>query len=492
MSRAPAKNFLFVFCDQLRGDALGALGALPPLRTPAMDALAARGAHFASCYTPNPVCVPAREAVITGRWGHCFGCMENGDTRPDARLPTFPRLLHEAGYATFSAGKQHFSPARAHRGYGRLELSEGQPAYRQDDEYLLYLRDQGFGHVTEPGGRRGADYYLPQESPLPDEVHMTPWTAARCAAFIRANYGRPFFCAAAFFKPHPPFDPPCSYWDRYPAESVGLPLLDDDDGAPVDDFLRSQNRSKNMDAPDESRVRAVRAAYYALVEQIDDGIALLVETLRDCGILEDTVIVISADHGELLGDHRTWGKRSFYEGSARVPLLVSWPAGGIEGHALAAPVSTLDVFPTLMDAAGLSAPPDLDGVSLLPYARGGAPPEREGVAAEYSKGRKLKLMWRWQDGDRSWKYIWLANGGREQLFDLTADPHERYNLAGADPERSRTAYQRLVAWCRKTDFSVALSPDGSLAALSFEPIPIGEVNRQRPAWPGRDPTFTAG
>ncbi|MDQ3703197.1 MAG: sulfatase-like hydrolase/transferase, partial [Chloroflexota bacterium] len=249
MSLAPAKSFLFVFCDQLRGDALGSLGALPPLRTPAMDALAARGARFASCYTPNPVCVPAREAVITGRWGHRFGCMENGGPRPDATLATFPRLLHEAGYATFSAGKQHFSPARAHRGYGRLELSEGQPAFRQDDDYLIYLRQHGFGDVTEPGGRRGRDYYRPQESPLPDELHMTPWTAARCAAFIRANFGRPFFCAAAFFKPHPPFDPPRSYWDRYPAETVELPLVEHDDGPPVDDFLRSQNRTKNMDAP---------------------------------------------------------------------------------------------------------------------------------------------------------------------------------------------------------------------------------------------------
>src|SRR5207249_8787202 len=168
-SRAnPRPNFLFVFCDQLRGDALGSLGTLPPLRTPAMDDLAARGVRFASCYTPNPVCVPAREAVITGRWAHRFGCLENGGARPDAGVPTFPRLLHEAGYVTFSAGKQHFRPLRDHRGYGRLLLSEGQPAFRQDDDYLLFLRDHGYGHVTTPGGRRGPYYYFPHESPLPD------------------------------------------------------------------------------------------------------------------------------------------------------------------------------------------------------------------------------------------------------------------------------------------------------------------------------------
>src|SRR5919198_2287572 len=133
--------------------------------------------------------------------------MENGGGRAGAAVPTFPRLLHEAGYATFAAGKQHFRPVRDHRGYGRLELSEGQPAFRQDDEYLLFLRDNGYGHVTEPGGPRGPYYYHPVESCLPDALHMTPWTAQRAAAFIRANRNRPFFCTAAFFKPHPPLDP---------------------------------------------------------------------------------------------------------------------------------------------------------------------------------------------------------------------------------------------------------------------------------------------
>lgn len=457
-----------------------------------MDALAAAGVRFSACYTPNPVCVPAREAVITGRWAHRYGCMENGDPRPDPSLPTFPRLLHEAGYATFSAGKQHFRPAREHRGYGRLELSEGQPAYRQDDEYLLFVRDHGFGHLTEPGGRRGRDYYLPQGSPLPDDLHMTPWTAARCAEFIRANRTRSFFCAAAFFKPHPPFDPPRSYWDRYPAESVRLPHVGQSDRPMLDNFLLCQNRSKNMDAPDEARVRAVRSAYYALVEQIDDGIALLVETLRACDLRENTVIVITADHGELLGDHGMWGKRSFYEGSVRVPLLVSWPAEGIMGHLLDAAVSTLDVFPTLLAAAGVPAPADLDGVSLLPYALGGAPPERPGVASEYGRGRKRKLMWRWPEVDSSWKYVWLANGGREQLFDLSADPHELHNLASADPDRCRAAHAQLVVWCRETDFRAALASNSRLAALPFAPIPLGKVNDQRPAWPAHDPTFAAG
>jgi len=490
-----------------------------------MDDLAARGVRFSAAYTPNPVCVPAREAVVTGRWGHRYSCLENGGAgephggavladgvrrtravggRASAAVPTFPRLLHESGYATFAAGKQHFRPVRDHRGYGRMELSEGQPAFRQDDEYLLFLRDRGYGYLTQPGGPRGPDYYVPHESVLPDDLHITAWNAQCCAAFIRANHNRPFFCTAGFFKPHPPFDPPRSYWDRYPAESVTLPHVGPADtapDAPLDNFLLSQNRGKNIDAPDEARTRSVRSAYYALVEQIDDGIALMLDTLRASGILDNTVVVVSADHGELLGDHRAWGKRSFYEGSACVPMLISWPVGLPSGVVRYAPISTLDLFPTFLSAAGVSVPeaPDfLDGLDLLPYARDGVLPDRPGVVSEYGQARRFKLMWRWHEPGlngqaraqaRAWKYVWLANGGREQLFDLTADPHELHNLAGSDSARCQQAHAHLADWCRATDFASALAPDGRLLSMPFEPIPLGEVNKQAPSWPARDPDF---
>jgi choline-sulfatase len=456
-----------------------------------MDALCAAGVRFPHAHTPNPVCVPAREAVVTGRWAHRINLLENGGPRSDHGVPTFPQLLLDSGYATFSAGKQHFRPPRSHRGYGRLHLSEGQPGFRQDDEYLLFVRDNGYGHLTEPGGLRGPSYYLPQYSPLPDHLHMTPWTAAECARFIRANRTRPFFAACAFFKPHPPFDPPRSYWDRYPPESVTLPHVGPEDSPPLDSFLLAQNRSKNVDAPNEARVRAIRSAYYALVEQIDDGIALLVETLRECGILENTCIVISADHGELLGDHLAWGKRSFYEGSVNVPLIMHWPTALPAGAIRETPVNTIDLFPTFLEAAGVSSPPNLDGLSLLPLAREGAPLERPGTAAEYGAERKRKLMWTWQEGDHHYKYTWLANGGREQLFDITTDPHELRNLAPVDSDRCARAHQHLVQWARTTSYRDALSHDDPtvLVSMPFEALPLGEVNKQAPVWPARDPDF---
>jgi arylsulfatase len=505
--RAPAErpNIVFIFADQWRGDALGHLGIHPPLRTPVVDALVAGGVRFGSCATPNPVCVPAREAVVTGRWGHRVpggGCLDNGGPRFRAGVPTFPRLLQEAGYVTHTAGKQHFQPVRDHRGYGRMELSEGQPAYRQDDDYLLSLRDAGYGSLTQPGGDRGPAYYLPQESPLAPEHHMTAWTAERCVAFIRANRNRPFLCTAAFFKPHPPFDPPRAYWDRYSPESVSLPLTErrqDEEDA----FLPVQNRTKAMDAPDEARARAVRSAYYALLEQIDDGIGRIVETLRECGVLDNTLIVISADHGELLGDHGAWGKRSFYQGSVTVPLILHWPAGLPGGVVRETPVSTLDLFPTFASACRLAVPEPVDGLDLLAHGRDGASLERGGVAAEFGTDRRFKLMWRWQEsgggqenstGPRQWKYVWLSNGGREQLFDLTNDPLESRNVVSVERARCAAAHDALVRWARATGFEGALSetsggPGNRLVSIPFEPLPLGDVNKQAPVWPARDPDF---
>ena len=504
----PRPSFLFIFCDQLRADALGHLNTHPPLRTPALDQLCRTGVRFSSCYTPNPVCVPAREAVVTGRWAHRYRLMDNAGPRVPAAVPTFPQLLLDSGYATFSAGKQHFRPPRSHRGYARLLLSEGQPAFRQDDDYLLFLQASGFGHLTQPGGRRGPDYYLPQSSPLPDPLHMTPWTAARTADFIRSHRSvggaapsRPFFAACSFFKPHPPFDPPQSYWDRYPPHSVTLPHVGPEDSPPLDSFLLTQNRSKNVDSPGESRVRAIRSAYYALVHQIDDAIALLLDTLRDCALLDNTVVVVSADHGELLGDHSAWGKRSFYEGSANVPLIVSWPSSLPQGAVRDLPVSTIDLFPTFLAAAGITPTPppdlDLDGLDLLDAARDATSLDRPGIPSEWGDDRKRKLMWRWTEPAPSsgpphpFKYIWLANGAREQLVDLTADPHELHNLAPSDRTRCARAHAHLVHWCRTTDFPAALSPDDPdrLSSYPFQPIPLGDVNQQSPAWPARDPDF---
>ena len=221
----------------------------------------------------------------------------------------------------------------------------------------------------------------------------------------------------------------------------------------------------------------------------------MLQALRDGGLLDDTVVIVSADHGELLGEHGAWGKRSFYEASGGVPLLVHWPAGLPRGAVRQTPVSTIDLFPSLATMAGLPLPGPLDGLSLLAAAREGAALDRPGIAAEYGSERDFKLMWRWEEPEggltRQWKYVWLANGGKEQLFERTSDPLEQRNLASGHRDRCAAAHARLAAWCRDTDFERALGPDGWLRSMPFEPFDLGTINERAPAWPARDPDFAA-
>jgi arylsulfatase len=252
-----------------------------------------------------------------------------------------------------------------------------------------------------------------------------------------------------------------------------------------------------MDCPDDSRIRDIRASYYALITQIDEEIAILIDTLKDCGIYDNTVIIFTADHGELLGDHKAWGKRSFYEGSVAVPLIVHWPDELPSGVVRELPVSVLDLFPTILTMAGVIPGSYIDGVDLLPLARDGIIPDERagGVASEHGNGRELKLMWRWQEISgrevRQWKYVWLCNGGMEQLFDLTTDPDEAHNRAAQDRDRCRKAHEQLVRWCEVSGFSTAVTNDRQLMNLPFELLPLRGVNDQRSEWVNNDPDWDA-
>ncbi|MGH2355104.1 MAG: sulfatase-like hydrolase/transferase, partial [Chloroflexota bacterium] len=167
MPQSQRPNFLLIMCDQLRADCISADDrAWPGVSTPNIDRIAQRGVRFRRAYTEVPVCVPARVNVLTGLHAHQLGIMDNQPT-PGPEVPTLPGLLTDLGYFTAAIGKMHFRPPRNHYGFQRMLLSEEIPRYRVDDEYLLYLRDRGYGHVLEPHGLRHEQYYQPQVSQLP-------------------------------------------------------------------------------------------------------------------------------------------------------------------------------------------------------------------------------------------------------------------------------------------------------------------------------------
>ncbi len=468
-------NFLLIMTDQQRYDSLACNGN-PLIETPNWDRLAARGVRFTQAYTQCPVCVPARMNLMTGHYGHTLNLTSNGPV-PGPEVPTLAGLLTAGGYFTQAIGKMHFSPPRNHMGFQRMWLSEEMPRYRQDDEFLMYLEEQGFGHVEEPHGQRHELYYQPQVSVLPAEHHTTAWTGRRTVEFLEQNRNRQFFCFTSFIKPHPPWEPCVPYDGMYPEDQVPMPVRREEERDPLDAFLLRQNHSKGMDNPSDEITRRVRARYYGMVSQIDAAIGEILDALDDLGLTENTLVLFTSDHGDLLGDHYAWGKRCFYEGPVHVPFIVSWPGRFPEGERRDHFVSHCDILPTFLAQAGEHAP-EVPGEDLTPVLHDPAAPWREYTTSEFGRDRTAKFMVRRGD----WKYIYLANGRREQLFDLQTDPDELNNVAGDAPEVLQELRDILLTHYALEDWDGAVVGD-DLIGFDFEPLDLGGENRQFPIWP---------
>lgn len=443
LERTRRPNVLLITTDQQRYDALGAAGN-PLIRTPVLDGLCAEGTRFQNCYTPSPVCVPARHALLTGLLPHNNGCVNNG-SRLAPGTPTMMGLLSAAGYVTHGVGKMHFSPPRRSLGFQALELSEEIPAHVEQDDYLPFLLARGFGHVHEPHGVRSDMYYVPQVSQLPAELHTTAWTADRAAAFLRGHdQHRPFFLWTSFIKPHPPFDPPVPWNKLYRTVDMPKPFRPEGYRQLQTWWMRHQNRYKyREDGPDDTLARTLRAAYYACVSFIDHHVGRILRVLAATGLAQETLVLFTSDHGELLGDYGSWGKRSFLDPSVRVPLIARWPGHLPAGGVVTTPVSLVDIMPTVLAAAGVdSAGCRQDGADLstLPTA------EPRLVCAQLAEDAHGTYM----ATDGRLKYFYSAPDDREFLFDLAGQEREERNLA-ADPAwagRLQDLRERLAARLR--------------------------------------------
>lgn len=450
------KNLLLILTDQFRFDAMGCAGN-PVVQTPNLDRLAAEGVRFTEAYTEVPVCVAARAGLMSGQYPYRLGTYDNNGVSLEDQ-PTIPRLLRSQGVATMAVGKMHFFPRRGHLGFDRMELSEGLVGHPWDDDYALFMQAQGYpvrremhgpGHPNVDGSSVFSTYYKPGTLPYPEEVSATAWVADRTRDFVKANRDRPFFCFSSFIKPHPPLLPPEPYDRMYDPSSVDLPPAWNDIRC-SDPLLVAQSRFKGVIDPSEDDVRSMRSHYYGLVSHVDYQIGRIIDMLDETGLRQDTFILFSSDHGELLGDHGHWGKRSFYEGSAKIPFVVSWPGHFAEGQTCDKLVGLTDILPTMVELAGGRPPEVVTGRSLIPLLEDpDAPWDEEffgvyggfrGIVQIDDPGISTSFMARW---DR-WKYIYHVNGGREQLFNLEEDPQEVNNVASARPHLCNAARSRLV------------------------------------------------
>ncbi len=424
----PRPNLLLLFTDQQRADTIHAAGN-PIIKTPHLDRLVHEGVCFTSAYTPTPECVPARCSLIHGQYPHRTNCTSNADPMPQDR-PTFMQRLTEAGYRTHGIGKMHFMPdSRALRGFQTREHQEEMRGRVEDDDYLMFLRNQGYGHIYDPMGPRGEMYYIPQPAQMPAAYHASQWVGDRSVAFLREQDGaRPFFLFTSFIHPHPPFSPPTPWNKLYRAPLMPLPKRPDDAASLHTWINKVQNRYKYRDnGLDDNLLRVMKAYYYACISFVDYQVGRILSTLEEMGQLDNTLILFTSDHGEMLGDYDCFGKRSMLDAAAQVPLLARYPERFRAGQRCDTVTSLVDVMPTLLEAAGVpSAEEDLDGVDLAQAANDEAAFQDRVVYSQYSHGPSGVYM----AADRRWKYVYSAPDRREFLFDRVQDRAEMRNRSG--------------------------------------------------------------
>ncbi|MFZ1469148.1 MAG: choline-sulfatase [Paracoccaceae bacterium] len=417
-------NILIVMVDQLTGT-LFPDGPADFLHVPNLRALAARSVRFANSYTASPLCAPARASFMSGQLPRRTRVYDNA-AEFTSDIPTFAHHLRRAGYQTALSGKMHFvGPDQLH-GFEQRLTTDIYPAdfgwtpdYRKPGERIDWWY-HNMGSVTGAGVAE-----ITNQLEYDDDVAFQ--AVQKIYDLSRGADARPWALCASFTHPHDPFVARRKYWDLY----EGIPELEPPEALEYAD--QDPHSQRLLDACDwqglditPEDIRRSRQAYFANISYVDDKIGEILTALE--ASRQEAIIVFVSDHGEMLGRRGLWFKMSFFEGSARVPMMICAP--GLPPGRVDDPVSTIDLTPTLCDLAGVSMDdvmPWTDGESLVPLAKGAA--RQSPVAMEYAAEGSITPLVALRQG--AWKYT-RCNADPEQLFDVANDPDERVNLA-ADP-----------------------------------------------------------
>ncbi|MFE6735020.1 arylsulfatase [Microbacterium sp. NPDC057650] len=467
-------NVVLICVDQWRGDCLSADGH-PIVRTPYLDALAARGVRFSNAYSATPTCVPARMALLTGLSQEHHRRVGYADGVDFDISETLPRSLAGGGYQTQAIGKMHYSPERVRIGFDDVILHDGYLHHsrrrerdaRFYDDYLTWLRAQAGSSAVEDYLENGINCNSVVARPWDkaERLHPTNWVVTEAENWLyRRDPTRPFFLYLSFHRPHAPYDPPAWAFEQY----LDAPDLE----PPVGDWAGEFDHLRNDALPDANvaqydarTAHRARAGYYGHISHIDAQVNRFLEILAEFGVADDTYILFTSDHGDMLGDHRLWRKGYPYEGSARVPMILAGPT--IDAQQVSDEIVELrDVMPTLLACAGVPVPDEVDGRDLLgavsvrdaaPWTGQPAPAGARTSTAPsatlqddepHLHGEHIALghSMQWIRTGR-WKYVWLSGNGVEQLFDLVEDPRELHDLSAdaAAASALQACRARLIA-----------------------------------------------
>ena len=423
-------NILWICTDQQRYDTILALGN-EHISTPNIDRLVAEGTAFNHAFCQSPICTPSRASFLTGMYpSSVHGCSNGNDYWAEAAPLVTKLLADEADYDCGLAGKLHLAGAhgrvepRSNDGYRVFHWShDSRDQWPEGHAYADWIRKEG--HVLAELREDTAS--------LPPELHQTTWCADRAIDFMREKREYPWLMSVNIFDPHLPFDPPREYLERYDPAMLPDPLWSDKDPL-AHEMLGPVDGATSIDL---DQAKEVLAAYYAMIELIDDNVGRMLQALEQSGQREDTLVIFTSDHGELAGDHQLVGKGCrFYESLVRVPLICSWPGQVREGVICDALVELVDIAPTLLELAGVPVPERMQGRSLWPLLTGATAEHRDFVRSEYYRalnpdapGREhLQGTYATMIRDRRYKLVAYHDRDIGELFDLEIDPGEFDNL----------------------------------------------------------------
>lgn len=427
MERKP--NILLIQVDQLAAPALAAYGH-PLVKTPHIDALAARGITFERAYCNSPICAPSRFSMLTGRLPSRIGVYDNGSEFP-ASVPTIAHYLAQAGYSTTLCGKMHFvGPDQLH-GYEERLITEIYPAD------FIWTPDWRLGPQSRPSGlsmRPVLEAGVCRRSLQIDyDEQVAHLAEQKLFDIARYDAERPFFLTVSFTHPHSPYTVQQAYWDLYRHEDIPLPKVRDIPYDELDTYSRWLHLSHGRDEDEvtEVHVRTARHAYFGMVSYVDSLVGRVLRALGEADLADDTLVVFTSDHGEMLGERGMWYKETFFEWSARVPLVVSWPGRVARSGRATGLVSLVDLLPTLAELAGIPPSTVVGPIEGRSFAALLQQPEVDdparAVIAEYTDMGVCGPCRMVRQGDHKLVY---AHGAQPLLFDLAHEPDEVQNRAG--------------------------------------------------------------
>jgi len=468
MSDTP--NVLLVLTDQERHDLIQPDGI--PVETDAIDRLAAEGVRFENAFTPISICSSARASLLTGRYPHRHGILNNVH-EPDAvrtdlpeSIPTFGTALKAEGYQNAYVGKWHVGRNKTPGDFG-FEYVGGSDDHH--DEHLRSgLEDHQRAHDIDPEGIEPQDpIYATFEDardllggslPIPPEATRTGFNAEltiqRLEALAEAD--GPFFHRVDFQGPHHPYLVPEPYASMYDPETLDIwpSFAETFDGKPqVQENYRTYRGVEELEREEWLRLRAL---YMGYMHHIDDRIDRILQTLEELGLTDETIVIHASDHGDFTGGHRQWNKGPLmYDDTYRIPLVVRGPGVSGSGRVCEELVSMMDLMPTILAVADAPVPGDIDARSLRPLLADEDHERRDAVFAQYH-GDEMGLYSQRMVRTERYKYVFNAPD-IDELYDLVADPHELQNLIDHPDYRDVRAQlrDRLTAWMRDTEDPIA-------------------------------------